>query len=112
MTGRERLMKTLNMEKVGGQVPHFEISMFLTMESLGRVHPKHRNYAQWNQMSLREKQLTLEDMADYIGSVPQEIPSMFTYRLPRIYYRNGAPVQVIDHRLWPAEPILEAKEIS
>ncbi len=56
--------------------------------------------------------VTLEDMADYIGSVPQEIPSMFTYRLPRIYYRNGAPVQVIDHRLWPAEPILEAKEIS
>jgi len=56
--------------------------------------------------------VTLEDMADYIGSVPQEIPSMFTYRLPRIYYRNGVPVQVIDHRLWPAEPVLEAKEIS
>ena len=72
MTGRERLMKTLNMEKVGGQVPHFEISMFLTMESLGRVHPKHRNYAQWNQMSLREKQLTLEDMADVYAEIAEK----------------------------------------
>ncbi|MFR5072543.1 MAG: hypothetical protein ACLTDS_10635 [Bianqueaceae bacterium] len=50
-------------------------------------------------------------MADYIGSVPQEIPSMFTYRLPRIYHRNGVPVQVIDHRCG-SEPVLEAKEIS
>lgn len=64
MTGKERLAKTLRLEPVGGQTPHFEISMFLTMEAFGRVHPKHRNYTQWDQMSLREKRLILEDMAE------------------------------------------------
>ena len=72
MTGRERLMKTLDLERVGGHVPHFEISMFLTMESLGRVHPKHRNYAQWNQMSMNEKKLTFEDMADDYAQIAEK----------------------------------------
>ena len=72
MTGRERLMKTLDLERVGGHVPHFEISMFLTMESLGRVHPKHRNYAQWNQMSMNEKKLTFEDMADVYAQIAEK----------------------------------------
>lgn len=72
MTGRERLMKTLDLERVGGRVPHFEISMFLTMESLGRVHPKHRNYAQWNQMSMNEKKMTFEDMADVYAQIAEK----------------------------------------
>lgn len=63
MTNRERFIKTLNRQKVGGQVPHFELVFFLTMEAFGKVHPCHRNYEQWNQMSLTEKKLHMNEMA-------------------------------------------------
>ena len=57
MTGRERFIRTLKCEKLGGQVPTFELVFFLTMEALGRVHPSHRSYRQWKQMSARERDL-------------------------------------------------------
>ncbi|MEG2949065.1 MAG: uroporphyrinogen decarboxylase family protein [Clostridia bacterium] len=63
MTNRERFMATLNREKIGGQVPHFELVFFLTMEAFGKMHPSHRNYVQWNQMSRIEKKLHINDMA-------------------------------------------------
>ncbi len=47
--------------------------------------------------------ITLEDLANHIGSVPQEIPSMITYRVPRIYYYKGAPVQIQRERTWGKE---------
>ena len=64
ITERERFAKTLRREAVPGRVPHFELVFFLTMEVLGKVHPSHRSYSQWNQMSAREKQLQIEDSAD------------------------------------------------
>lgn len=64
MTERERFISTLKREKIGGRVPHFELVFFLTMEVLGKVHPSHRAYSQWNQMSDRERQLQREDIAD------------------------------------------------
>lgn len=64
MTNRERYIRTLEREKIGGQVPHFELVFFLTMEAFGKVHPSHRYYEQWNQMSLTEKKLHIEDMAN------------------------------------------------
>lgn len=39
-------------------------SVFLTMEALGRIHPIHRNYEQWYQMSESERRLHLVDMAE------------------------------------------------
>ena len=63
MTNRELFIKTLNCEKTGGQVPHFELVFFLTMEAFGKVHPEHRKYLQWNQMSKTEQKLHIEDMA-------------------------------------------------
>jgi len=63
MTGRERFIKALRREKIEGHVPTFELVFFLTMEVLGKVHPSHRSYHQWNQSSAREKELQLEDMA-------------------------------------------------
>ena len=36
---------------------------FLTMEKFGKVHPSHRFYEQWNQMSLSEKKLHMNEMA-------------------------------------------------
>ncbi|WMJ22603.1 uroporphyrinogen decarboxylase family protein [Paludicola sp. MB14-C6] len=64
MTGKERFAKALRREKIEGHVPHFELVFFLTMEVLGKVHPSHRFYEQWNQMSHTEKKLQMEDMAD------------------------------------------------
>lgn len=63
MTERERFIKALKREPITGHVPHFELVFFLTMEAFGRVHPLHRNYEQWNQMSAVEQKLQLEDMA-------------------------------------------------
>ncbi len=64
MTGKERMIAALNREKIVGHVPHFELVFFLTMEAFSKVHPSHRYYAQWNQMSKKEQRLQLEDMAD------------------------------------------------
>jgi uroporphyrinogen decarboxylase len=64
MTPRESLLAALNREKPAGRVPHFELQFFLTMEAFGRVHPAHRNYYQWNQMSERERDLHRRDVAD------------------------------------------------
>lgn len=64
MTHKERFIRTLKCEKIGGRVPTFELVFFLTMEAFGRVHPSQRYYSQWNQMSHNEKKLHIADMAD------------------------------------------------
>ena len=64
MTHKERFIKTLKGEKIGGQVPTFELVFFLTMEAFGKVHPSHRAYYQWNQMSQNERNLHMNEMAD------------------------------------------------
>ena len=63
MTERERFIKALKREKIEGHVPTFELVFFLTMEKIGKVHPSHRYYSQWNQMSAHEKEAQLRDMA-------------------------------------------------
>ena len=64
MTHRERFIRTLKCEKIGGQVPTFELVFYLTMEAFGRVHPEHRLYRQWDQMSGHERALWIDDIAD------------------------------------------------
>ena len=63
MTERERFIKALKREKIEGHVPTFELVFFLTMEVLGKVHPSHRHYRQWDQSSVREKEAQLRDIA-------------------------------------------------
>ncbi len=63
MTHRERFIKTLKGEKIGGQVPTFELVFFLTMEAFGKLHPSHRVFHQWSQMSLSEQKLHIKDIA-------------------------------------------------
>lgn len=63
MTPKEKFIKALRREKIEGHVPHFELVFFLTMEAISRVHPCHRNYSQWYQMSRAEQKLHLRDMA-------------------------------------------------
>lgn len=72
MTGKERYSAALRREKITGRVPHFELVFFLTMEVLGKVHPSHRYYEQWNQMSAKEKNLQLNDMADLYISIAEK----------------------------------------
>lgn len=62
MTPREQLIWALERRPPFGHVPHFELVFFLTMEAFGKVHPNHRNYAQWLQMTERERALHRADM--------------------------------------------------
>jgi len=64
MTPRERFIAALERRPLQGHVPHFELVFFLTMEAFGRIHPNHRNYAQWLQMSDRERALHRADMLE------------------------------------------------
>lgn len=60
---RERFLAALERRPLAGRVPHFELVFFLTMEAFGKVHPSHRNYHQWLQMSETERRLQRRDMA-------------------------------------------------
>jgi uroporphyrinogen decarboxylase len=64
LTPRERFIAALERRPLPGPVPHFELVFFLTMEAFGKVHPCQRNYAQWDQMSPREKRLQIADLAE------------------------------------------------
>ncbi len=62
-TPREKFIAALERRPITGRVPHFELVFFLTMEAFGKVHPSHRRYDQWMQMSERERELHRADMA-------------------------------------------------
>jgi len=64
MTPRERFIAALERRPIVGQVPHFELVFYLTMEVFGKLHPSHRAFHQWSQMSDKERQLHREDIAD------------------------------------------------
>ncbi|MDD4496229.1 MAG: hypothetical protein PHV32_18130, partial [Eubacteriales bacterium] len=63
MTHKERFIKALKREPITGLVPHFELVFYLTMEAFRKVHPIHRHFDQWNQMSKEERELQLDDIA-------------------------------------------------
>jgi len=64
MTPRERFIAALERRPLKGRVPHTELVFFLTMEAFGKVHPSHRSYHQWDQMSETERRLHRNEMAD------------------------------------------------
>ena len=64
MTPRERFIAALERRPLTGRIPHFELVFFLTMEAFGKVHPSHRAYHQWDQMTESERNLHRNDMAD------------------------------------------------
>jgi len=69
MTPREQFIAALERRIVPGRVPHFELVFFLTMEAFGKVHPTHRNYGQWHQMTESERRLHRNEIADiYIAT--------------------------------------------
>lgn len=64
MTPRDRFITALDRKPLKGRVPTFELVFALTMEKFKRIHPAHRNYSQWYQMSETEKQAHRNDIAD------------------------------------------------
>lgn len=64
LTPRERFIAALERRPLPGRVPHFELVFFLTMEAFGKVHPSHRYYQQWAQMTEAEKRSHLVDQAE------------------------------------------------
>jgi uroporphyrinogen decarboxylase len=63
LTPRQRFTAALERRPLPGRVPHFELNYYLTMEVFGKVHPQHRSYHQWLQMSETEKRAHRMDMA-------------------------------------------------
>lgn len=63
-TPRERFIAALERKKLSGLVPHFELVFYLTMEAFRRVHPSHRSYHQWDQMSETERNLHRLDQVE------------------------------------------------
>jgi len=64
VTPKERFIAALERKPVKGRVPHFELVFFLTMEAFGKVHPSHRSYHQWDQMSETERRLHRKEIAE------------------------------------------------
>jgi uroporphyrinogen decarboxylase len=85
MTPRERFIAALERRPLAGRVPHFELVFFLTMEAFGKVHPSHRKYDQWDQMSPEEQELHRREMADiYIRTAERyEHDAIFIHPNPR-----------------------------
>jgi len=61
---RETFIRALERQPTSGRVPHFELVFFLTMEAFGKVHPSHRDYRQWVQMTEKERDLHRDDIAE------------------------------------------------
>lgn len=69
LTPRQAFIMALEGKQPPGHVPTFELVFYLTMELLGKVHPTHRHFAQWDQMSPRERRLQIADAGDtYIAT--------------------------------------------
>lgn len=64
MTERERFIKALKREPLEGRCPTFELVFFLTLEAIGKIHPSHQHFHQWDQMSTTEKKLHIDYVAD------------------------------------------------
>lgn len=72
MTEKQRFISALERRPITGKVPHFELVFYLTMESIGKVHPDHRRFNQWSQMSEAEKHLLRNDHADCYISIAEK----------------------------------------
>ena len=100
MTPRERFIAALERRPLTGRVPHFELVFFLTMEAFGKVHPAHRDYAQWDQMEEKERELHRADMADiYIATAERfENSAIFIHPNPGVEEEAIRLIELIRER--------------
>ena len=71
MTPRERFITALEGGRPAGRAPHFELVFYLTMEAFGKVHPSHRVFGQWDQMSAAERALQRRDIAEVYVAIAE-----------------------------------------
>lgn len=91
MQPREKFMAALDRKPITGLVPHFELVFFLTMEAFGKVHPSHRHYSQWDQMSEKERELHRNEMAQiYIDTAER-----YDHSAIFIHPNPGSPEEVM-----------------
>jgi len=83
MTPRENFILALEGKQPVGRVPHFELVFYLTMEAFGKIHPSHRVFHQWDQMTETERKLHRNDAADTYLMTAQ------TYEHSAIFYHGG-----------------------
>ncbi|MDP6152053.1 MAG: uroporphyrinogen decarboxylase family protein [Phycisphaeraceae bacterium] len=96
MNPRERFIAALERRSPPGRVPHFELVFFLTMEAFGKVHPSHREYSQWLQMSETERELHRCEMAQLFVDTARrfEHDAIFLHPNP---YTIDETIRLIDH---------------
>jgi uroporphyrinogen decarboxylase len=82
MTERERFICALTRQPLTGRVPHFELAFFLTMEAFGKVHPLHRNYEQWAQMSESERRLHRIEIAEIYIAIARQYEHSAIFVMP------------------------------
>ena len=86
MSPKERFLAALDRKPLTGRVPHFELVFFLTMEAFGKVHPTHRVFHQWDQMSKAEQKAQIDDVADvYIAIAEKYEHSAIFYQQPQAW---------------------------
>lgn len=69
MTPRDSFIAALEGQPPVGLVPHFELVFYLTMEAFGKVHPSHRDYRQWDQMTDNERRAQRRDVAQLLVDI-------------------------------------------
>jgi len=83
MTPKQKFIMALEGKQPPGRVPHFELVFYLTMEAFGIIHPTHRCFDQWDQMSETEKELHRIDIARTYIKIAQH------YQHSAIFYQCG-----------------------
>jgi len=103
MTPRESFITALTGGQSPGRVPHFELVFYLTMEAFGKVHPSHRTFGQWDQMSPAERDLQRRDIADVYLRIARRFEHSAIYLLPP----GGWDARRTDERIAVAEIVRE-----
>ncbi len=97
MTPKERFITALEGRQVTGRVPTFELVFYLTMEAFGKVHPSHRSFGQWDQMSERERDLQRRDIADvYVRTAEAYEHSAIFFHPPGGWKSDGDTLRTLE----------------
>lgn len=108
MTLREKFILALENKRITGLVPHFELVFFLTLEAVGRIHPLHRSYLQWEQMSKKEKKLQINDIAlSYI-----EVAQKYEHSAIFVHPISGMMSDYVNGQNYMSQILEEIRNIS
>ena len=98
MTPRERFIMALEGKQPPGRVPHMELVFFLTMEAFGRLHPSHRVFWQWDQMSETERDLHRRDVADVLVAIARKYEQSTIFpHLPSGWKDHQDTIRTLEH---------------